>query len=221
MAAPPSVTLRFPESDHTLPTPDVLAERKAALRVELATRRAELADEQGEAAAVAVADRLTREVRLPEAAVVAGYWPLAHELDPRPAMRRLSAAGHRLALPRMQGPRAPLAFHAFAWPDPLFLGRFGVREPDAAAAICRPTVVLVPLLGFDRQGHRLGYGKGYYDRTLRALRAEGSGCLAVGLAFAAQEVAELPATASDEPLDLVITERASHRFTRRGGAASE
>ncbi len=84
-------------------------------------------------------------------------------------------------------------------------------QPDPAALLATPGVVLVPLLGFDRRGHRLGYGQGYYDRTLRALRAAGSIKLAIGIAFALQEVEEVPAGPADEPLDAIVTEQASHR----------
>jgi len=150
--------------------------------------------------------------------VVSGYWPLGAELDPRPCLRRLAVRGHRLALPRMQGERSPLAFHLWQEGDRLIAGGFGVMQPDPAAPRVAPDVLLVPLLAFDRRGGRLGYGRGYYDRTLRALREEGAGRLAIGLAFALQEVAEVPLTASDEPLDAVITELALHRCAPAGRA---
>ncbi len=190
--------------------PDDLVRRKAELRARLLTRRGELEAAEAAAAADVVAERVA-ELIPGEQAVVAAYWPLAGELDPRPAMRRLAARGHRLALPRMRGKALPLAFHAFDWDQPLTLGGFGVMQPDPAAPLASPAVVLVPLLGFDGRGHRLGYGQGYYDRTLRALRAAGAIRLAIGLAFALQEVKAVPAGPADEPLDAIVTERASHR----------
>lgn len=189
---------------------DDLVRRKAALRTPLLARRRAIEAGEAVAAAAAVAERVAGLIPR-EASVVAAYWPLEDELDPRPAMRLLSGHGHRLVLPRMRGKALPLAFHAFEWDQPLTQGGFGVMQPGPEAPLATPDVVLVPLLAFDRQGHRLGYGQGYYDRTLRALRAAGSLQLALGLAFARQEIDAVPAGPSDEPLDAVLTERASHR----------
>jgi 5-formyltetrahydrofolate cyclo-ligase len=183
-----------------------LARQKAALRAGLRARRAAVAAARGAEAAAAAAQWLEREVALARSAAIAGYWPLADELDPRPALLRLLAAGHPLALPRMIAWRAPLAFHAWRPDDVLVPGRFKVMEPSPAAPETLPDVLLVPLLGFDRRGNRLGHGAGFYDRTLRALRARAPAPLAIGLAFAVQELAEVPAGPEDEPLDLVVTE---------------
>ncbi len=191
---------------------DDLVRRKAELRARLLARRGAVDPSLAPAAADAVAARLA-ELIAPEALMVAAYWPLAGELDPRPALQRLAARGHRLALPRMQGKALPLAFHAWGWGQPLIRGGFGVLQPDPAAPVAIPDVVLVPLLGFDRHGHRLGYGQGYYDRTLRALRAAGAARVAIGLAFALQEVEAVPAGPADEPLDAVVTEAASRRWS--------
>jgi 5-formyltetrahydrofolate cyclo-ligase len=212
------VAPRFSSSGEpsVLAHPEDLARRKAELRALLLSRRRAAPDPA--AAARAVADRLLRDVTLPDAAVVSGYWRLGSELDPRPCLRRLAARGHRLALPRMQGERRPLAFHRWQEDDHLIAGGFGVMQPDPMAPLVAPEVLLVPLLAFDRRGGRLGYGKGYYDRTLRALREEGAGRLAIGLAFALQEVAEVPLAASDEPLDVVVTELALHCCAPAGRA---
>jgi len=200
-----------------LPDPDNAADdlvrRKAELRARLLACRGEVDPNRAAAAAEAIADRLT-ELIAPEAEVVAAYWPLAGELDPRPALQRLAARGHRLALPRMQGKALPLMFHAWDWGQPLIQGGFGVMQPDPAAPSAVPDVVLVPLLAFDRVGQRLGYGRGYYDRTLGALRAAGAARLAIGLAFALQEVEAVPFGPADEPLDAIVTEHASRRWSR-------
>jgi 5-formyltetrahydrofolate cyclo-ligase len=196
-----------------LPDPVELARRKAELRALLLARRDGVAAAAAGRAARAVARRLAQELAAAAPAIVAGYWPLAGELDPRPALQRLAAAGHLLALPRMAGPAAPLAFHAWAWDQPLSQGSFGVMQPDPGWPLVTPAVVLVPLLGFDRRGRRLGYGKGYYDRTLRALRTAGGVQCAIGLAFALQEVPEVPAAPFDEPLDAVATELGLQRFS--------
>jgi 5-formyltetrahydrofolate cyclo-ligase len=193
-----------------LTTPEPLVQRKAALRAEQRRRRRALGPGGG-AAAAAVAERLIAEFRLPRGGVVSGYWPLADELDPRPAMTRLAALGHPLALPRVQGRRRPLAFHAWRPGEPLLAGPFEVMEPAPHAPLATPRVLLVPLLAFDRRGRRLGYGAGYYDLVLRELRASSPTPLAIGVAVAAQEVEEVPTGPRDQPLDAVVTERAVHR----------
>jgi 5-formyltetrahydrofolate cyclo-ligase len=121
-------------------------------------------------------------------------------------MQRFAAAGATLALPRLQGPDRPLAFLTWRPDQTLRPGEFGLSEPELGAQSVRPKLVLVPLLAFDRAGHRVGWGKGYYDRTLAALRSDGAPLLAVGLAFAVQEVEHVPAGPSDAPLDAVVTE---------------
>jgi 5-formyltetrahydrofolate cyclo-ligase len=194
-----------------LTTPEPLVQRKAALRAEQRRRRQALGA-NASAAAAAAAARLLTELRLPPGAVVSGYWPLADELDPRPAMTRLAALGHPLALPRVQGRGRPLAFHAWGPGEPLLAGPFEVMQPAPDAPLATPRVLLVPLLAFDRQGRRLGYGAGYYDLVLRELRASSPPPLAIGVAFAAQEVEEVPTGPRDQPLDAVVTERAVHRF---------
>ncbi|HET6519008.1 MAG TPA: 5-formyltetrahydrofolate cyclo-ligase [Geminicoccaceae bacterium] len=187
------------------------AQSKLELRAEALRRRAEAARRAGGAASIAVAERAASVLGLQQhgaAGIIAGYRPLPGELDPWPLMERLAARGRKLALPRMVGRDRPLAFHAWAPGAPLVRGAFKVMEPPAEAPKVRPAVVLVPLVAFDGRGHRLGYGAGFYDRTLAALRADGGPpVLAVGLAFAAQRVEAVPVEPFDVPLDLVVTER--------------
>jgi 5-formyltetrahydrofolate cyclo-ligase len=201
-----------------LSTREHLVQRKAALRAEQRRRRQAMAA-HGTAAAEAVADRLVEGFALPPGAIVAAYWPLDDELDPRPSMSRLAALGHPLALPRVQGRGRPLAFHTWRRDDPLLAGPFKVMEPDSGAPPARPRVLLVPLLAFDRKGRRLGYGAGYYDLVLRDLRALAPSPLAIGVAFAGQEVDEVPTGPRDQPLDAVVTERDLHRCSDLAAAA--
>ena len=210
MAAPRRL---FPVEQSALSTTESLVRRKAALRAEQRRRRSAVAARLGAAVAEAVADSIVREFRLPPGGVVAGYWPLAGEFDPRPAMDRLAARGHPLALPRVQGWGRPLAFHAWQPGDPLLPGPFQVMEPGSDAPVVDPRVLLVPLLAFDRAGRRLGYGAGYYDMVLRDLRAQSPAPVAIGVAFAAQEVDEVPTGPRDQTLDAVVTERSVHRCT--------
>jgi 5-formyltetrahydrofolate cyclo-ligase len=199
----------------TLPS---LAERKAALRLEMLARRAKIAARWGEVAALAMAERAVNDLPMPAGGVVSAYWPLEGELDPRPAMRRLARRGHGLALPRMQGPLQPLRFHRWGLDDALEEGPFRVMQPAEGEPVLHPDLVLVPLLAFDRGGGRLGYGAGFYDRTLAALRAERPRLLAVGVAFAGQEVSEVPNGPHDEALDGVITEEVLHWCGARPGS---
>jgi 5-formyltetrahydrofolate cyclo-ligase len=121
-------------------------------------------------------------------------------------MRRLAAAGAQLALPVIQGRGKPLLMRAWSFGAPLEARQWGIKEPLDAAPIVEPDILLVPLACFDRTGHRIGYGAGYFDKTIRALRAK-KRVTAIGLAFAAQEIPRVPATDFDERLDLVLTER--------------
>jgi 5-formyltetrahydrofolate cyclo-ligase len=120
----------------------------------------------------------------------------------------LHGLGHACSLPEVAGPDKALVFRAWKPGDRLLTGRLGEPKPDSAAPELFPDVLLVPLLSFDRDGFRLGYGGGHYDRTLAALR-NADGILAVGLAYAAQEVDTVPRDGHDARLDWVVTEQAA------------
>lgn len=178
-----------------------IAAAKRLLRAEIRERR-----RRGEATAgLLLAGHVLERLRPQPGAVVAGFWPLAGEIDPRPLMVALAGRGHRLALP-VTGPRGtPLSFRLFRFGDPLFPGPFGTREPGPEADTIDPDWLLVPLLAFDRAGNRVGHGAGYYDATLSALRARRR-IFALGIAFALQEVEHVPVSEADERLDAVATE---------------
>ena len=174
--------------------------RKAAL-----ARRDALGADVRAAAAQAIAAR-PFPMPVPPGAIVSGFMPLKSEINPLPLMRTLADAGAKLALPVVAGKGKPLTMRAFTFGDVLASGVWGIREPKPEAPEVFPDILLVPLLAFDRSGHRIGYGAGYYDMTITALRARKS-VAAVGIAFAAQEVAQVPSTPRDARLDLVLTER--------------
>jgi 5-formyltetrahydrofolate cyclo-ligase len=134
---------------------------------------------------------------------VSFYWPWRGEIDPRPLAQKLADAGAELALPRLAARDGALCFQRWQAGDGLAPDAFGILSPLADAPVLEPRVLLVPLLGFDRAGRRLGYGRGHYDRALQALQPKGA--LAVGLAFAEQEVEEVPCEAHDQRLDWVVT----------------
>jgi 5-formyltetrahydrofolate cyclo-ligase len=163
-----------------------------------------LSSAQRAAAAQTIASRgLPLEVK--PGAVVAGYSPIRSEIDPAPLMRELAAKGVHLALPVIAARGQALRFRAWHPHDKLLPGPLGILEPSPAAAEIVPDIVLVPLAAFDRSGHRIGYGAGHYDRTLAQLR-KSRAVIAIGLAFAAQEVEAVPALQHDVALDYVLTE---------------
>jgi 5-formyltetrahydrofolate cyclo-ligase len=141
-----------------------------------------------------------------EPCVISGFSPIGSEIDPFPLLAHLRQKGHETALPIVVANGEPLVFRCWAPGDDMTSGPYGVQEPLPSAREFIPDILLVPLLAFDRRGYRLGYGGGFYDRTLERLRANGRP-VAVGIAFAGQEVDAVPVAAYDQPLDWVVTER--------------
>jgi 5-formyltetrahydrofolate cyclo-ligase len=186
---------------------------KAELRAVALARRDALSQAQRPAAAQAIAKRgLPQEIS--SGLIVSGYSPIRNELDPIPLMQALAAQGASLALPAVMARGKSLAFRAWSPGDRLMLGPLGIPEPSPAAAELIPDIMLVPLAAFDRAGHRIGYGAGHYDFTLAHLRKI-KAITAVGLAFAAQEIADVPALSHDVALDYVLTE--TEMFDFRSG----
>ena len=143
---------------------------------------------------------LSRLAELPLPGVVAGVWPLPGEIDLRALLTGLHARGHTVVLPQTPPRGAALVFRRWRPEGALLPGRFGTLYPDGEVMV--PQALLVPLLAFDLACHRLGYGGGYYDRTLAAL----PGVPAIGYGWAAQQVARLPIGGHDRALDAVATE---------------
>ena len=141
--------------------------------------------------------------------VVSTYAAIGSEIDPAPLVERLAAAGYRTCLPVIQPLGNPLRFRAWQPGEPLVARTWGIREPADDAPEVEPDILLVPLLAFDRTGGRLGQGGGHYDRVLEALKP--CGAIAVGLGFAAQELARVPREPHDQALDWVVTEREAIR----------
>jgi 5-formyltetrahydrofolate cyclo-ligase len=184
-----------------------LAAAKSALRRTALVRRASLVHP---AAGAALAETVLRFCPPPAGALVAGFWPMGDEIDIRPLLQALQAAGHPLALPVTLPRGRPLQFRRWRFGEPLMPGRFGTSVPSTEAPAVIPDALLVPLLAFDAAGRRLGYGGGYYDRTLAALPA----AWALGVAFAGQQVAKVPVGAHDVPLHGIATEAGFFRTER-------
>ena len=151
------------------------------------------------------------EVIAATATTIAGYRPIRREADPTLAMQECARRGQKLCLPIIEAQDKPLYFRRWKMEEPLEKGRYGVEVPQASSPTAKPEVLLVPLVAFDRRGYRLGYGAGYYDRTIRALREQGRVLQAIGVAYSLQEVAELPAETFDERLDMIVTEQETVR----------
>jgi 5-formyltetrahydrofolate cyclo-ligase len=184
---------------------DSSATSKSELRAAALARRDALPVADRRAAAQAIAAQAF-PVPFGDGTIVAGYSPIRSECDPVPLMRRLAAKGAELALPVVDETGKPLSFAEWHFGAQLVAGPHGILQPRPEVAGVHPDIVLVPLVAFDRRGHRLGYGAGYFDRTLAGLR-RAAPVIAVGIAFAVQEVDAIPADEHDEPLDLVLTER--------------
>jgi 5-formyltetrahydrofolate cyclo-ligase len=177
---------------------------KERLRRDAIVRRDALPANARMAAAEAIAARAF-PIAVAPGMLVSGFMPLKSEISPLPLMHKLATVGAELALPRIVARGSPLSMRAWEFGAPLDRGQWGIREPAPDAPEVEPDILLVPLLAFDRAGYRIGYGAGYYDMTLARLRAR-KPVTAVGIAFAAQEVPEIPKTPGDERLDLVLTE---------------
>jgi 5-formyltetrahydrofolate cyclo-ligase len=140
---------------------------------------------------------------------VAGYWPVGGEIDGRPLLAALAKAGRDIALPRMKTRQGPAQFFLWRGGEALSADAFGVPSPPPSSMEVSPRLIFTPLLGFDRRGHRLGQGGGHYDRIISLYRAHGA--LAVGLAYAEQEMPRVPTGAHDAQLDWVITPKEAIR----------
>lgn len=178
---------------------------KGILRERMKAERRRAAAQRPDAARHAAANFLAR-IAVQPGAVVAVYHPIKDELDTGPLAAALRERGARLALPVGDARNAPLVFRLHDGVAPLVPGRHGELTPPPQAPLVRPDIVVTPLLAFTRRGDRLGYGGGYYDRTLASLRAAGS-VVAVGYAYGAQEVDALASGPLDQRLDWIVTER--------------
>jgi len=178
---------------------------KTQLRQDARQRRANLcAAMPGFARAIAA---FAGDVPLAPASIIGGYHALPGEADPALLLQALAARGHPVAFPRVPGKDQALDFHLVPDGESLRAGAYGIQEPPEHFPRVTPAAVLVPLLSYDRVGHRLGYGGGYYDRTLAVLQVP-----AIGIAFSGQEVISLPAGPHDMALTFILTEHGLKRF---------
>lgn len=187
--------------------------QKKLMRAEARARRAEAHSRQSGAPERAL-QHFQDAIGFAQDAVVSGYLPVDDEFDVVPF---LAAANHHscgTGLPFVPGKGEPLVFRAWSPGDPLVDGALNIPVPPDDAPVVVPTLLLVPMLAFDAVGYRLGYGGGFYDRTLSLLKASNPSTLAVGVAYAAQRVDAVPRNHFDEPLDWIVTEEGAMAFER-------
>ena len=188
-----------------------LKQVKARARKSAALHRAELFErDNGQAAKFLIefADSFTSEDC---GGVVSGYVPIGSEIDGMALLERFFDRGFTIGLPLVTAPDTPLTFLNYRPGDRLIKGKFDVFTPEHTMAKVTPSLLLVPLLAFDRHGYRLGYGGGFYDRTLALLRQRGT-IRAIGLAFSGQEVDAVPHDRFDQPLDGILCENGLIEF---------
>jgi 5-formyltetrahydrofolate cyclo-ligase len=177
---------------------------KTELRETAKLTRADAFRRHGAAAAERLAAQGLAFAAEQPGAMVSAFAAIGDEIDPAPLMLRLRADGFRLCLPVMQGKGRPLLFRAWEPGEPMEERMWGIREPRSSAPEVAPDIVLAPLLAFDRAGYRLGYGAGFFDRTLAAVRSR-KAIIAIGLAYDEQEVDAVPHLDYDQRLDWVLT----------------
>ena len=180
-----------------------LRTQKQQMRREMQKRR-EQASAENPRASFALRDRFLAGVKV-SPCIVGYYKAMGSEMEPAPLVEALRQKGCSFALPAVVAKGQPLRFHRFIEGDDLLMSAVGVFEPVATAPVVEPDILLVPFLAFDRRLYRLGYGGGFYDRTLAALRPRKK-ITAIGIGFSRQEVTEVPAGEGDARLDKVVTE---------------
>jgi 5-formyltetrahydrofolate cyclo-ligase len=187
-----------------------IEEAKAALRVRAHALRQQAAKLQGPEAGRLAAEHFFDEVAPGQDEVVAAYWPIRDEIDCRPVLARLMDRGQRVCLPAVMGDDRPLELRLWEQDAALYPSGFGTLAPIETAPVAEPSLIIVPLLGFDSHGTRLGYGKGHYDRTVAAMPTRPR---VVGFAYSAQQLEGIPRAPHDVALDVVVTEQGVIHFS--------
>jgi 5-formyltetrahydrofolate cyclo-ligase len=183
--------------------------QNAKLRETAHAQRAGLDYSDRVEAAKAAAQNFMSGINIGDEEIIAAYWPIRDEIDCKPLLAQLMDSFRHVCLPAVLGDGLPLQFRLWEQGESLYEAGFGTLAPPQTAPIVEPDTIIVPLLGFDRNGTRLGYGKGYYDRSLEAMEKTP---VLVGYAFAIQEIEEIPHEIHDVPLDYLVTEAGVRRF---------
>ncbi|HLS69451.1 MAG TPA: 5-formyltetrahydrofolate cyclo-ligase [Kiloniellales bacterium] len=181
---------------------DVMRWRKAE-RARLIKARLAIPGEERRAASQKIAARLLEEIDISSGLVVSAYWPFRGEPDLRDFMKEVVAGGGQMALPVVVEKSRPLVFRSWRPKDPLERGVWNIPVPAEGAAVVTPDVVISPVIGFDTRCYRLGYGGGYYDRTLAALPQKPQ---VIGVGFSLASIPTIFPLPHDIPMDCIITE---------------
>lgn len=177
---------------------------KDLLRAELLEARAAIVPADHRQRSQKIAESFLQSIPYKDHSCIGLYDAIRHEVAVGPLLVELSDKGHATALPSIETKNTPLIYKCYELGDPLDDGPFGTKQPRGPVA--EPTLLVLPMVGFTREGYRLGYGGGYYDRTLEKLRGE-MAVVAVGLAFHEQERQDMVVDAHDERLDFIVTDR--------------
>lgn len=191
---------------------DALKAEKAELRKRQRVLRDSMASDEHQFASTQSADHILSLLSQYPCASLSAFWPLGSEIDLRGVLRVLAEKGRTIALPVMQGAGRGLIFRRWQPGDELRTVKFGVQEPLDTSELVDPDFMLVPLLAVDRRGYRLGYGGGFYDRTIQAARERGEDFATWGIGFEWQWVERVPIEDTDQPLDGMIVESGLHPF---------
>lgn len=190
---------------------ETIAQLKQKMREDMLRRRAALTEPEKNAAARAVISSFLGNAPIEPKDRIAGYWPVSGEIDIRMLMEILSEQGHVCCLPVVNKKNGPLEFRHWHKGVAMKISLPGIYEPADDAPIVKPKIIIVPLVAFDAKGYRLGFGKGFYDKTIESM-AKMKDMITIGVGYEFQKVAEVPKEKHDQKLDLVITEKQTYIF---------
>ncbi len=179
--------------------------QKQLIREEVRFKRHLISEQHGEEYAKVIIKSFLKNIPIMPQSVISSYWPIRSEVNVKPLTEKLMLNGHHLALPAIADDRCNVTFRHYRMNDPVTMGPFRIPQPYDTAEEINPSIIIVPMLGFSRDGHRLGYGKGFYDQLLCRIRDERP-VIAVGLAFSEQEIIDFPYEEHDQTMDWIITE---------------
>lgn len=188
-----------------------MTKEKQELRIQALHRRDALPAQERARMAKKLVDHADEIVAIMRGTIIAGFWPIKSEIDPRPLMAAMKERGKKLALPAIID-KQTMVFRIFVNTNDLIDMNFGTRGPSSQAPTVTPETILLPLSAFDKQGQRIGYGAGYYDRAIENLFKNGHKPLLIGLGFNCQEVTSIPAESHDIPLTMILTESGLRSF---------
>lgn len=183
-----------------------LRERKKHLRVSTRAVRREIHTRHGREFAEEIRTNFIQALNIMPQTTFGAYYPIGAEVNCRPLMDTLHAMGHTISLPVITGATDPLIYRMYKSGDQLEKGGFGTPQPCDYMPVVVPDILIIPMMGYSDKGYRLGYGSGFFDRTIELIRKQ-KPMKAIGLAYSGQRIDDMPVEAHDQKLDLIITEK--------------